>query len=87
MKVAVWDTYSTNKKGEIMHFDILVPEEVTDTETIYGFGKEYLQSKGQNNVILSSRECQFCHVEQLRPDWELDIQDKGYFIIEMQGCN
>jgi len=28
MKVAVWDTYVTKKDGSVMHFDIIVPEEI-----------------------------------------------------------
>jgi len=30
MKVAVWDTYVTRKEGNIMHFDVIVPEEIKD---------------------------------------------------------
>lgn len=86
MTVAVWDTYVTKKTGEVMHFDILVPEEIKDTTVIYNFGKEYLKTKGQEEQILSSKECTFCHIEALRPQWEADIKRQGYFIIEMENC-
>lgn len=33
MKVAVWYTYVTKKDGTVMHFDIIVPENVTDENT------------------------------------------------------
>jgi hypothetical protein len=47
MKVGVWDTYVTNKNGSIMHFDIIVPEEVNELTTIFNYGREYLKLKGQ----------------------------------------
>lgn len=86
MKVAVWDTYVTKKDGSIMHFDILAPEEITDTAVIYNYGKDYLKTKGQEGQPLSSKECRFCHVETLRSNWEADIKKQGYFIIEMENC-
>lgn len=86
MKIAVWDTYVTKKDGTIMHFDILAPDDVKDANIIYGYGREYLKSKGQDGQALTSKECRFCHVETLRPSWENDIKRKGYYIIEMGNC-
>jgi len=86
-KVNVWDTYVTKKDGGIMHFDILAPVEISDTTTIYNYGKEYLITKGQEGQPISSKQCRLCHVEHLRPEWEADIIQKGYFIIEMEGCD
>ena len=85
-KVNVWDTYVTKKNGKIMHFDILVPIDVKDTTTIYKYGKEYLKTKGQEGQALTSKQCRLCHIEELRPEWEKEINLKGYFIIEMEGC-
>lgn len=87
MKVAVWDTYVTKKNGKIMHFDILAPENIKDTSVIYNYGKDYLKQKGQEGQALTSKECRFCHVETLKPNWEESIKKKGYFIIEMENCN
>lgn len=86
MKVAIWDTYVTKKDGSIMHFDILAPETIKDTAVIYAYGKDYLKSKGQEGQPLSSKECSFCHVETLRPQWEADIKKQGYYILEMVNC-
>ena len=86
-KVNVWDTYVTKKNGQIMHFDIIVPVEESDTSIIYNYGKEYLKTKGQEGQPLSSKQCKLCHIEQLQPDWAADISEKGYFIIEMEGCS
>jgi len=86
-KVNVWDTYVTKKDGKVMHFDIIAPVAITDTSTIYNFGQEYLKTKGQEKQPLTSEQCRLCHIENLRPEWELEIEEKGYFIIEMEGCN
>ena len=86
MKVAVWDTYVTRKDGQVMHFDILVPVDVRNEETIFTFGKNYLQSKNEEGQALSANESQFCHVEQASDEMVASIQQKGYYIIEMQNC-
>ncbi len=86
MKVAVWDTYVPKKSGGVMHFDIIAPAEVKDTNLIYRYGKEYLKSKGQEGQPLTSKECRFCHIRYVFPEWEADINKKGYYILEMEGC-
>ena len=87
MKVAVWDTYVTKKDGRVMHFDIVAPVEITDTTTIYNYGKTYLKSKGQEGQPLTSKQCRFCHVRQVFPEWMADIRKQGYYIIELENCD
>lgn len=86
MQVAVWDTYITKKDETIMHFDIIAPSEIKDTTVIYNYGKEYLKTKGQEGQSLASRECRFCHIETVKPHWENEIRQKGYFVYEMENC-
>ena len=52
MKIAVYDTYVAKKDGTVLHFDILVPDELKDEMVIHGFGKEYLKNKGQEGSCL-----------------------------------
>jgi hypothetical protein len=87
MQVAVWDTYVTKKDGSVMHFDIIVPDHIKDSTIIFTFGKDYLQSKKLENLPLNSKECSFCHIEKATDEMVLSIQQKGYYIIEMQNCN
>ncbi len=82
-----WHTYVTKTDGSIMHFDIIAPSEVKDTTVIYGYGKEYLKTKGREGQALTSKECRFCHVRVLQAQWEVDIKSKGNFILEMENCN
>lgn len=86
MKIAVWDTYVPKKNGVTMHFDIIVPVETNDPEQIFNYGREYLKSKGEDGQPLTSNESQFCHIEALKPEWEEDIRQKGYAIVEMENC-
>lgn len=86
MKVAVWDTYVTRKDGAVMHFDIIAPDHVRNAEIIHTFGKDYLKVKKQENQPLTSKECRFCHIAQASPEMVESINAKGYYIIEMQGC-
>lgn len=87
MKVAVWDTYVTRKSGHIMHFDILVPEEIRDKSIIHEFGKQYLISKDEGGQSLTTKECQFCHIETATKEMVVDIEKKGFFIVEMENCD
>lgn len=87
MKVAVWDTYVNKADGTVMHFDIIAPSEIKDEETIHKYGKEYLKIKEQSAQLLTAKECTFCHIESASEEMESAIKQKGYYIIEMQGCN
>lgn len=87
MKVSVWDTYVQRKDASRMHFDILVPSEVKDEATIFGFGKEYLKTKYMEGYELTSKECRFCHIEQASEVLTEQIDRRGYAVIEMENCD
>lgn len=86
MEVAVWDTYVRKKDGSVMHFDIIAPSVQRDTLVIHNYGRDYLRTKGQEGQPLTAKECRFCHVREVRPQWQEEIREKGYFILEMEGC-
>ncbi|OZI09768.1 hypothetical protein BWI93_02570 [Siphonobacter sp. BAB-5385] len=86
MQVSVFDTYVTRTDGTLMHFDILVPSNVTCTDTIHQYGQTYLATKGQAGQPLTAKECQFCHIEQATEEVQTSITNQGFHIIEMQGC-
>lgn len=87
MKVSVWDTYVKRKDGKLMHFDILVSNELKDEALIFGYGKEFLKRKPFHTKELSSNECKFCHIEQATDEMIKQIKNTGFFIIEMENCN
>jgi hypothetical protein len=79
MKVDVFDTHV------LMNFDILVPEG-TSADIVYGFGREYLKSKGEDKQPITATECRLCHVELAPESVQESIRDQGYHIIELRGC-
>jgi len=85
--VNIWDTYVKKRNGGIMHFDIVVPEEETNLDVIYNYGKEYLTRKRQMGIEITSDQCRLCHQEAMKPAWSDDIELKGYYIIEVEGCD
>lgn len=88
MKVSVWDTYVKREDGKLMHFDILVPNQLNDEQTILNYGTTYLKSKPFKTEGISSKVCNFCHIEDaINNGIENDIQKQGFSIIEMENCN
>jgi nitrate/TMAO reductase-like tetraheme cytochrome c subunit len=86
MKIAVWDTYVTRKDGKVMHFDILVDENLKDEDQIFEYGKKYLKSVMQEGQNLTSKECTFCHIDKAPDEVEQQILNSGFSIIEMENC-
>jgi len=87
MNISVWDTYVKRKDGKIMHFDILVSNDLKDAQTIFNYGKEFLKGKSFQTGGLSSKECKFCHIERASNNVITDIEKNGFHIIEMENCN
>jgi len=87
MEVSVWDTYVPRDNGQLMHFDILVPSEITDEATIFGYGKLYLETKPFRTGQLSAKECRFCHMERATAQITDAIEQVGFHIIEMENCD
>ena len=83
-KVAVWDTYVKRVNGAVMHFDIIVPKHIKDATQVHAFGQEYLKQSGEVNRVITSRECQFCHIEEPGAEILNAIAEKGYYILEME---
>ena len=55
MQTAVWDTYVKKKNGNVMHFDIIVPDSIKDAQVIYGYGKTYLAKNGETESRLDMK--------------------------------
>jgi hypothetical protein len=85
MKVSVYDTYVPKDENTVMHFDILVEDSDT-IENAYKYGKEYLGEKGIPDFKLTTKECNFCHMEAAPEAVKKSIKEKGYYIIEMENC-
>lgn len=85
MNCDVFDTYVTRPDGQQMHFDVIVPSG-TAQETAMAFGQNYLAEVGVKEGKVTAAQCRFCHVEQATPEMQQAIEQKGYFILAMEGC-
>jgi hypothetical protein len=86
MRVAIWDTYVRRTDGQVMHFDIIVGDDVKDESIVFSYGEQYLISKNQAGQIISAKECRFCHTEIASEELAAKIAQKGYYILEMENC-
>ena len=80
----VFDTYVKGKNGQTMHFDVVTDK--NDTEKAVSFAKEWLKSIGEQDVIITAKECRFCHTQSVSKEIEIEIMTDGYFIVKMEGC-
>jgi hypothetical protein len=67
-----------------MHFDVITDKK--DSASAVSFAKEWLKTIGENNSIVTTKECKFCHSESVPEDTEIEIMTNGYFIAKMEGC-
>ena len=86
MQISVYDTYVQRPDGARMHFDILVPSEMSDRETILQYGRTYLTAKGLPPTGLKAEKCNYCHMESASTEVEQEIAESGFAIIEMEHC-
>lgn len=86
MKISVYDTYVQRPDGLRMHFDVLVPSDLSDQAAVLGYGQTYVASKGLPPSILKSEKCNFCHMESADAAVEQEITANGFAIIEMENC-
>ena len=84
MNFHVFDTYVKANDGHTIHFDVITDK--NDTTSAISFAKEWLKSIKENNALVTTKECKFCHSETVSEDIEIEIMTNGYFIIKMEGC-
>ena len=61
MDIHVYDTYVKVKDGHTMHFDVFTA--VKDDQKAIEFAKEWLTSIGEGEALVTSKECNFCHIQ------------------------
>jgi hypothetical protein len=80
----VFDTYAKTKKGSTLHFDVLLDEQ--DQEKAIRSAKQWLESIGQGDAIVTSENCYFCHSAEAPAELRQQIDNQGYAIYKMEGC-
>ena len=84
MDFHVFDTYVKSKKGHVMHFDVVTDKK--EIQKAISYAKEWLKTIGEENSIVTTEECRFCHTQSVPDDMEIEIMTNGYFIAKMEGC-
>jgi len=84
MEIYVYDTYVKAKNGDTMHFDVY--SGVRDDAKAVEQAKQWLETIGEGDAVITSKECQFCHSQGAPPQVENEIKENGFFIQKMEGC-
>ncbi|HRC45118.1 MAG TPA: DUF2024 family protein, partial [Nitrospira sp.] len=77
----VYDTWVKGKNGKL-HFDVMT----TNQEKALTLAKQYLESIGEPNAVITVKECQFCHSEPLlmfSDEQQRQFREQGGFIVKM----
>ncbi|MBL7910553.1 MAG: DUF2024 family protein [Bacteroidia bacterium] len=86
MEISLYDTVFRKEDGKLIKFDIIVPSELRDLKQIYQFGNEFLKEEGiMAKKLISSEECDFCHMEIANEKIAEEIKEKGYSIFKHWG--
>lgn len=84
MEIHVYDTYVTAQDGHVMHFDVFTA--VKDEQKAIAYAKQWLNTLGETNAIVTNKECRFCH-SQSAPGHVIErIKQDGFYIYKMEGC-
>ncbi len=84
MEMHVYDTYVKAKDGHTMHFDVFTG--VKDSDKAIEYARQWLESIGEGDAVVTTRECSFCHSQSAPANVEEAIARDGYFIYKMEGC-
>ena len=84
MQIHVYDTYVKAQDGHTMHFDVFTA--VKDDQKAAEYAKQRLTSIGENNAVVTSRECSFCHSQSAPANVIDEITKNGFYIYKMEGC-
>ncbi|USH02225.1 DUF2024 family protein [Grimontia kaedaensis] len=84
MAIHVYDTYATSSSGKILHFDVLLREK--SDELAVKYAKAWLAEIGEADAMVKSGNCAFCHTTADLPQFDSEIDEKGYAIYKLEGC-
>ena len=83
MEIDVNDTIASSKKGNTIHFDVLLPSG-GNKEAASEYARVFLVKIGEVAEALDS--CKICHSEKADAEVEKQIQSDGHYIVPIDGC-
>jgi uncharacterized protein DUF2024 len=81
--VKVFDTW-VQASGQLLHFDVMTRDETTALR----LANTYLAAQGHGDIIVTARECRFCHAEPLvmfNEQQQREFQESGGFIVPLSA--
>ena len=82
MEIDVYDTFASSKKGNTIHFDVLLPSG-GKKEDASKYAKVFLEKIGEAAEALDSYK--FFHSEKADVEVEKQIQSDGHHIVQIDG--
>ena len=83
MEIDVYDIFASSKKGNTIHFDVLLPSGGKKKDAAK-YARVFLEKIGEAAEALDS--CNFCHSEKADVEFEKQIQSDGHHIVQIDGC-
>ena len=83
MEIDDYDTYASSKKGNMIHFDVLLPSG-GKKEDASKYARVFLEKIGESAEALDS--CKICQSEKADFELEKQIKSDGYHIVPLDGC-
>jgi len=83
MEIDVYDTFASSKKGNKIHFDVLLPSDGNKYDAPK-YAMAFLEKIGEAPEALDS--CKFCHSEKANAEFEKQLNSDGYYIVPIDGC-
>ena len=83
MEIDVYDPFASSKKGNTIHFDVLLPSG-GNKEDASEYATVFLEKIGEAAETLDS--CKFCHSEKADAEVKKQIQTDGHYIVPIDGC-
>jgi hypothetical protein len=84
MYINVFDTHVHTRDGRYLHFDVFTDS--NDLAQARHYAQQFLKQNNIEEDNISQSSCAFCHSESSSPEVEQAIDQTGYYIFKMQGC-
>ena len=83
MKIDVYDTFASSKKGNMIHFDVQLTSG-GKKEDASKYALVFLEKIGESSEALDS--CKFCHSEKADAEVEKHLKPNRYYIVQIDDC-
>jgi hypothetical protein len=84
MEIDVYDTFASSKKGNTIHFDLLLPSGGKKDDASK-YARVFLEKIGESSEALDS--CKFCHSEKADAEVEKHLKPNRYYIVQIDDCH